>query len=192
MFVANKLNGKQVLSPGWSDLNELLLANSDQYHCSLQDLTSNNPCLFVFLRSFACCFCRESLQDLKAALPLLEQDQVKPVLVHMSSEEEASQILARYGLADLSRVCDPQRSLYAFFGLNRSSIENLISPKVIARALGTVIQGNSISVLAGDPLQMHGVFLIHKGRLLSAYKAQSVDNRPDYVRIARVVYSPLS
>lgn len=175
-----------------TDLSALLSATSDQYHMSLADMNEANPCLLVFLRTLGCCFCRESLQDLKAALPLLEQEKVKAVLVHMSSEEDASQTLALYGLADLSRVSDPQRKLYGYFGLLRGQLEDFLSAKTFARALSALMQGNAISASSGDPLQMHGAFLIHRGRLVSDFKAERLDSRPDFAGIARLKAAVLS
>ncbi len=189
-MLANPKNKTQSLIISGS-LDLLLKSVEDQYHASLYDLSASKPTLLIFLRQFGCCFCREALSDIKFALPAIDSAGSRLVLVHMSSEEEASQILASYGLADLSRVSNPDQSLYKSFGLKRSSLNALLAPQVLARAIEAMLNGNPLSVSAGDSLQMPGLFLIHKGRILQAYAPESVDSRPDYVKIVSTVASPV-
>lgn len=165
-------------------LEYLLSASEDQYHNSLLELSNSMPTLLVFLRSFGCCFCREALSDIHFSLPAIEAAGARPVLVHMSTEEEASQLLASYGLADLSRISNIDQSLYKSFGVGRGSLEQFFAPRLLGRALEAMLNGNPLGKAAGDGLQLPGVFLIHKQRVLKAFLPQTVDSRPDYVKIA--------
>lgn len=175
---------KQSNSTAMISLEYLLKSSEDQYHNSLQELSNAVPTLLVFLRSFGCCFCREALSDIHFGLPAIEAAGAKPVLVHMSTEEEAAQILASYGLADVSRISNPDQSLYKSFGVGRGSFDQFFAPRVLGRALEALVHGNPIGKAAGDGLQLPGVFLIHKNRVLKAFLPPSVDSRPDYIKIA--------
>ncbi|MBX9689769.1 MAG: redoxin domain-containing protein [Candidatus Obscuribacterales bacterium] len=156
----------------------------DQYHSTLKEISDSSPTLLIFLRNFGCCFCREALSDIHYSLPNIEAAGVRLVLVHMSEEEEASQILASYGLADISRISNSDRSLYKSFGLGRGSLDKVLVPRVLARAIEAHLHGNLISKSSGDGLQLPGVFLLHKGRILTSFAPEDVDTRPDYIRIA--------
>jgi len=166
-----------------ASIDFVLKSVEDQYHSSLAELSHSTPILLVFLRQFGCCFCREALSDMHFSLANIEAAGAKLVLVHMSEEEEASQILASYGLADISRISNSDQSLYKSFGLGRGSLDMVFSPRVLGRAIEALLHGNPIGKSCGDGLQMPGVFLLHRGRVLQTYVPESVDSRPDYVRI---------
>jgi peroxiredoxin len=184
MFDLNSPSTKEVSatipdSPDFSVLNSV----EDQYHTSLAEIANAAPTLLVFLRHFGCCFCREALSDIHVGLSNIECAGAKLVLVHMSSEDEASQILATYGLADVSRVSNPDQSLYRSFGLGRGSLDKLLSPRVLARAFEALVHGNPIGVSAGDGFQLPGVFLLSGGKIIQTFVPESPESRPDYLRI---------
>lgn len=172
-----------------NSLDYTLKSVEDQYHASLAELSTARPALLVFLRQFGCCFSREALSDIRFGLPAIEAAGARVVLVHMSSENEASQILASYGLADLSRISNPDRSLYKAFGLKRSSINTFLAPKLLTRATEAVLNGNMIGAGNGDSLQLPGIFLIYKGKMLQAFTPDTPDLRPDYVKIASSAFA---
>lgn len=183
MFAPNRCKIKQDSVSVPVPLDFVLRAAEDQYHCSLAEITSSAPTLLVFLRDFGCCFCRETLSDIHGMLAEIESAGAKLVLVHMSSEEEASQILATYGLADISRISSPDQSLYRTFGLGRGSLDQILAPRVIARALEALVHGNPIGIFGGDGLQMPGVFLLHHGKVLETFMPHTVATRPNYLRM---------
>lgn len=164
-------------------LEMILKSVEDQYHSSLTEISSSKPTLLVFLRHFGCCFSREALADIRFSLPALEAAGARVVLVHMSNENEASQLLASYGLADLSRISNPDCSLYKSFGLRKASVNSLLAPRMMARALEAMLNGNGISISSGCSLQLPGLFLIYRGKLLQSFTPESPAVRPDYVRI---------
>ncbi len=172
-----------------NSLEYTLRSVQDQYHTSLDELSSSKPALLVFLRQFGCCFSREALSDIKFGLPAIEAAGARVVLIHMSQENEASQILASYGLADLSRISNPDRSLYKAFGLKRSTINTFLAPKLLTRATEAVLNGNMIGAGNGDSLQLPGIFLIHKGKMLQAFTPETPEMRPDYVKIASSAFA---
>lgn len=165
-------------------LQFVLKSAQDQYHASLLELSQAAPTLILFLRHFGCCFCREALADIHASLPALEAERIKIVLVHMASDEEASTFLASYGLADLSRISSPDQGLYKAFGLGRASANQLLTPQFWARGLQVLCNGHMIGLPVGNGLQMPGIFLIHKGKIVKSFRHSQASDRVNYLNFA--------
>ena len=106
-------------------------------------------------------------------------------MVHMGPEDAATHALFEsYGLADLSRVSDPERRLYAAFELARGSLGQLVGPRVIGRAFASLLGGNRSGKIVGDARQMPGAFLLRKGRIVTHHRHAHAGERPDYVALA--------
>lgn len=165
-----------------SALRRMITANG----VPLSDVVGQGQSLIVFLRHFGCTFCREALSDLSQARPKLEALGIRMVLVHMSTTAEALEFFAGYGLEKCELVSDPARQLYSAFGLERARAKQFIGPKVWLRGFQAgVLDGHGIGWLAGDGLQMPGVFLLKDGALASEFRHQTPADRPDYVRMAK-------
>lgn len=148
---------------------------------SLDDLSQERPLLVVFLRHFGCTFCRETLADLQKHRAEIEACGVSIVLVHMLSDLEAVKYLQPYGLDDVDRISDPTRSLYQAFGLKLGNVRQLLGPSVWLRGLrAAVFDRHGVGMLAGNGLQMPGVFLVHRGEVVAAYRHETAGDRPDY------------
>lgn len=151
---------------------------------TLDELSRISPVLLVFLRHMGCTFCREALADLAAMRPQIEQEGARLVLVHMSSEATASRFFSRYGLEDVQRISDPERTLYRAFGLPRGRFGDVLGPKVWWRGFQAgVLGGHGVGRLMGDGFQMPGVFLLFHGEILRSYRHQSAADRPDYLAL---------
>ncbi len=168
-------------------LEQVLSEYHDQYNVSLLEITNSAPTLMVFLRHFGCPFCRESLSDIHALLPELEKSGVRPVLVHMGDEEDTFTLFSRYGLSPLSRISSPTRMLYKAFGLTRAKTGEFLCADTVRRCGEALLGGHSIGKVQGDVMQMPGVFLVHRARIISAFRHRHAGDRPDYVRLARAV-----
>ncbi|MBY0356852.1 MAG: AhpC/TSA family protein [Candidatus Obscuribacterales bacterium] len=165
-------------------LEFVLKSAQDQYHTSLLELSQNSPVLLVFLRHFGCCFCREALADIHNILPKLDDSGVKVVLVHMAQDEEASTLLAEYGLADLSRISSADQGLYRSFGLDRANFDQILDPEFWTRGIDALFHGHPIGPLLGDGFQMPGIFLLHKGKILKSFRHKQAGERPNYLSLA--------
>ncbi|GIU73065.1 MAG: hypothetical protein KatS3mg004_0152 [Bryobacteraceae bacterium] len=151
---------------------------------TLDELSRLSPVLLVFLRHMGCTFCREALSDLAARRKDIEREGARLVLVHMSEEEDAAPFFARYGLQDVQRISDPQRTLYRAFGLPRGRLGDVLGPKVWWRGfLAGVLGGHGVGRLMGDGFQMPGVFLLFHGEIVRSYRHQSAADRPDYLAL---------
>lgn len=102
----------------------------------------------------------------------------------MSPEVDAARFFERYGLSDVPRVSSPDGALYRAFGLTRGSMGQILGPKVIARgAISVLFHG--LAKPHGDVEQMPGVFLVHRGRILKAFRHATVADVPSYLALSR-------
>jgi peroxiredoxin len=153
---------------------------------TLQELSWQRPLMLVFLRQFGCPFCRETLTDLRNRRVAIEDSGLRIVLVHMGTDERAAEILEEYGLGSVDRVEDPECELYRAFGLGRANFWQLFGLRVWLRVIQSAfIERNGFGPLEGDGFRMPGVFVLHRGRLVTSYRHTLVSARPDYLTLAR-------
>ena len=166
-------------------LAEAIVWAKDQRGESLADLSMANPVMVVFLRHFGCTFCREALADLQRLRPEIEKLGTQLTIIHMSTDDEAEFMLGGYGLADVHRISDPFRRVYKAFELRRGSASQLLGLWVWWRGFRAgVLGGHGVGAVSGDALQLPGVFMIWKGRLVREYRHKSSADRPNYREIA--------
>ncbi|MEO6445139.1 MAG: SelL-related redox protein [Gemmatimonadaceae bacterium] len=152
---------------------------------SLLELSETAPRLVVFLRHEGCIFCRETLADLRGCQRDVERAGVRMVVVHMGMPDESEELMARYRLRDVEVLSDPLRSLYQAFRLQQGRFGELFGPRVLVRGMAATLKGHMLGNLRGDGLQMPGAFVVSHGRILRAFRHESVADRPDYVALAR-------
>lgn len=68
---------------------------------------------------------------------------------------------------EVGAISDPDRSLYAAFGLQRGSVLQLLGPSVWKAGLEAFRRGHRAGRPIGDPFMMSGAFLIEGGRVLA-------------------------
>lgn len=152
---------------------------------SLHGMASEGPVLLAFLRHAGCVFCRETLGDVALDRREIERSGTRIVLVHMGDSEAIADLLERYGLRDVERICDPEQRLYAAFGLKRGNLWQLLSPKVLWRGFQAgVIAGHRIGRVSADSAQLPGVFLIGPDGIMRRFRHRSAADRPNYRDIA--------
>lgn len=148
-------------------------------------ISDRSPVLLVLLRHLGCAFCREALTDIASRRDALKANGVRPVLVHLSSNDfEARRVFAEFGLSDLDRVSDPDRVLYRAVGLRRGRFGQLFGPRVIARGIQAWLAGHGVALPKEDPLQMPGVFLLQNGKIVRAFRHAHAGERPDYAAMS--------
>lgn len=104
--------------------------------------------------------------------------------VHMGDAEHGRALFAAHGLGDVPAFSDPEGRLYDAFGLRRVSFAHFFNPRVMWRGLKSILGGHGQGKMIGDPLRMPGVFLLHKGRIVRAFRHASASDRPDYLEQA--------
>lgn len=165
-------------NPCWNSLSEAMTQGGR----SLLEIADEKPTLVVFLRHLGCTFCRETLADIASRKEFLSEKGVQPVFVHMSEEApETESLFARYEVEEIPRISDPERRLYRAFGLERGTVGQVMGLRAILRgAVTALFKGYGFGKVQGDPFQMPGVFLIHRGRILKDFRHAYSSDRPAY------------
>jgi len=157
-------------------------ANTGQ---SLDEISRQSPALVVFLRHTGCPFCREAMRDMHRQREAIAAAGVMPVFVHQGPEDDASRaIFESERVADIPRISDPDRRLYQAFELRRGNLWQMFGPKVWWRSMQAIATGSRAGRVVGDAFQMPGVFVLHKGRIVRAFRHASQADRPDYQGIS--------
>ncbi len=161
---------------------ELLMAHvGGSQGQSLLEMTARGPTLMVFLRHLGCVFCRQTLSDLREAMPALAAHGISVALVHMASDRQAELIFRLYGMEKVARFSDPDRSLYEAMGLRRVTMRELMSRELFKRGFEACVrERHAMSVPRGDPMQMPGVFLVERGIVLATFLHEHPWDRPRY------------
>jgi len=149
----------------------------------LAELSRRGPVLVVFLRHSGCTFCRQTLADLSSCRQAITSAGVTMTLVHMDPDAAAAALFARYGLEDLPRISDRERHLYRAFELARGGASQVVGVRVWGAGLKSLLSGNLPGVPVGDVWQMPGVFLLHNGHVIRAFRHATSGDRPDYVAL---------
>ena len=166
-------------------LDMALSLYQDRAGTDLLEASKEQPQFLVFLRHFGCTFCREALADLAAINERLGSTGTRLVLVHMSTDEEASDLFGRHGLKDVTAISDPDRVLYRAFALRRGSPTQLLGWSVWKRGWEAgVKQGHGVGWLRGDAAQMPGAFVVSRGQVVAQFVHETAADRPDYVVLA--------
>ena len=158
-----------------------------QYDVSLLRMSHAAPLLLVFLRHAGCTFCREAVADIAAQRREIEAEGARIAFVHMCCDADSEDFFAKYGLAGIPRVSDPNRHIYRAFGLGRGGLLALFGPRVWWRGFYSgVLRGHGIGRLMGSGFQMPGVFLVRRGIIVRSFRHESSADRPDYVAFCRM------
>ncbi|MCF8128431.1 MAG: redoxin domain-containing protein [Deltaproteobacteria bacterium] len=83
----------------------------------------------------------------------------KVVLVGMGPPKESEAFLKRFELP-FPMICDPERKLYAAYGLKRMGTLGFLSPSLALKSLSALAGGNLVGMPEGDVKQLAGVFII--------------------------------
>ena len=159
---------------------------------TLAELSQDRPLLLLFLRHAGCGFCREALGDLKRYRAEIETAGASIAVVHMSPADEFGELLAAYQLADLEQFSDPQRRLFAAFGVGRGSLWQILNPRVFWRGIQAVIfQRHGCGRIVGDVYQMPGLFVIFRGRVLAEFRHRDAADRPNYLQLVKTAVESL-
>lgn len=184
MRIASEPAGETPMTPLPDNLNLDRYVTQDGR--TLASLSNESPVLLVLLRHLGCTFCRETLADLAARRREIESAGARIVFVHMGVDEQAKYLFERYRLEDLSRISDPEATLYRALGLPRASLLQVYGPGMWQHVIQSVLlDGHGMGQIVGDRFQMPGAFLIHHEAVVGGFRHQRISDHPDYISIVR-------
>ena len=151
----------------------------------VEEISSRQPVLLVFLRHFGCTFCREALQDLSNQLLDIDRRGAKLILVHMSDVTTSQPYFDKYGLSRIANVSDPSCTFYQAFGLTKGTARQLFGLHSWIRGFQAgVMDGHGVGYQQlGDGFQMPGVFVIRDGRVKGKFIHKLAGDRPEYINL---------
>ena len=122
--------------------------------------------------------------DIAGARALIEGSGARIVLVHRGDSQAIEELMGKYGLAGVDRICDREQKLYRAFGLKRENLRQRFGAKVLWRAFrGGAQSRHGIGQLPADSFQMPGLFPIGHASIVRRYRHRSAADRPDYAGI---------
>jgi len=143
----------------------------------LKDASMERPLVLVFLRHFGCTFTRQILRGLQDLENQAREHRASLVLVHMLQSGEEMNYLGRN--PEIDRIADPRCELYRAFGLGKGGFFEIFGPRVWWRGAIAIFKGCGVGHLAGDGLQMPGVFVFFHGKVIASQPAQSASDLPN-------------
>jgi len=170
LYLAFKENSRPRIAPedAWSleQANREAIATNG---LNIASMSRGRNVLVVFLRHAGCTFCRETLDELQKRRSEWTAKSIQPVVVHMGSDEEGRGMMARFELADVPTISDPQCRLFRAYELPRGTLRQLFGWRIWVAGFRTaILKGYGFGTLAGDGFQLSGAFLVRDGQILAA------------------------
>ena len=189
MILWHAMRAAQPAMPaGTVSLDAALDALRDDRGRTLRAITDERTTLVVLLRHSGCTFCKQTLADLARWQASIDKAGIALVVVGMSQTSDGLRSLGqRYGVTSAAWIADPDRLLYRALELRRGTFLQLFGPSVWIRGLLAAMQGHGIGKLDGDGFQLPGAFVIHKGRVIRAYRHTTAADRPNLGQLACVI-----
>ena len=186
MILWHAARASQPLPPeGVVTLEAALDGLRDDEGRTLRSFTDDRQTLVVLLRHSGCTFCKQTLSDLARCQADIEKAGVGLAVIGMTASSEGLRSIGQqYGITSAAWFADPDRLLYRALELGRGSFLQLFGPRVWIAGVLAAMRGHGIGKLEGDGFQMPGAFVIHRGRVIRAFRHASAADRPDLQELA--------
>lgn len=166
------------------DLSTELNSLRDDQGLTLREISDDRPALVALLRHTGCTFCRQAMGDLAASRDEIARRGFAIVVNGMSpTTEEMRRLGERFGLREVSWIADPERLAYGALEIGRGRAWQLFGARVIWAGLRAALRGYGIGRPVGDPMQMPGTVVIHRGVVVRRYVHLTAADRADYSRL---------
>ena len=145
---------------GIDALAEIALPDEDAQRVRLRDLWREGPAVIVWLRQFGCPFCRAYSVELNRTRDRFADAGARLVLIGQGTPVDAARFRRHLGV-DLQILTDADRATYLWAGTKLATLDELIGPLVVARALARMArQRVFIGHNTADEAQLGGSIVV--------------------------------
>ena len=145
---------------GVDALAEITLPDQDEQPVRLRDLWREGPAVIVWLRQFGCPFCRAYAVELNRARARFASAGARLILIGQGTPADAARFRLHLHI-DLQVVTDADRVTYLWAGTKLATVDELIGPVVVWRALLRMVrQRVVIGHNTADEAQLGGSIVV--------------------------------
>ena len=172
-------------APVFVPLSTALDSLRDDTGRTLGQITDERPTLVILLRHSGCTFCRQTLSDLARSQASVAARGIGIAVIGMSdSPESMRQLGETYGISGVAWIADPDRFAYRALEIGRGRLGQLLGLRVLWGGLRAAMRGHGVGRIQGDPFQMPGTAIIHRGVVVRKLVHRTAADRPDYETFA--------
>jgi peroxiredoxin len=143
--------------------------------------------VIIFLRHLGCPICRMELAELKRRHGELEAKRAE-VIVFVESADDSVAEFARRGDVKFRLVADPEKRIYAQYGIERGRLAAFFAPGALVSSLKATVRGHLHGRCEGSELQLPGDFIVDEnGKIVFAHRGRHIgDNTSLDTLLARL------
>jgi peroxiredoxin len=176
-------------------LQDIVLNDERGQAVRLGDLWRDQPAVLIFLRHYACVFCRAHAVQLHRSRKKFDKAGARLVAIGQGTPEQAAGFKEDQGV-EIPLLVDPDRASYQAAGAKVATMYELLGPRVIARALAWTITSRwrlgSIAVHQGRPVdhpaQLGGVLVVARdGSVRYAHMSEDASDNPPVSEVLAAV-----
>lgn len=144
--------------------------------------------LLVFLRHSGCIFSREAIADLKEIFETCLS--FPPILFFFPGNLGDCERFFEGVWKDACVVSDPETEFYQDLELKTANIIQLASPEVLIGTARAALKGHFYGIPGSNTLQMPGVFLVVRDRIVWEHRYRHIGDHPDWKNLPGVTLLP--
>lgn len=158
----------------------ITLVKGDNTPINLASLWQERPVLLYFMRQLGCGLCRQQLLRLRAEVARFEAANCAIGIVVMGDGKMAQGLEELYQLP-FPVYADATTAAYQAFNIGETSWWNVVGPHIVARQIGTAINGMKPAWGPGSIRQLGGLVILNTdGTLIYRYVADPIYQYPPW------------
>ncbi len=172
--------------------NQIMLMQADNTPIRLARLWQDRPVLIFFMRQLGCGLCRQQLLRLRDEAPRFAAANCGIAIIVMGDGKMAQGLTDLYNLP-FPVYADPSMAGYQAFDIGETSWWNVIGPHIVARQVGTALNGIKSNWSAGSLKQLGGLVIMDTdGTQLYRHVANPIYRYPAWDEVLSVLEPQLA
>jgi peroxiredoxin len=165
------------------DPKQLTLLNEANETIALDSLWQDGPVLLFFMRQLGCGLCRQQLLKLKKEAATFARAGCTIAIIIMGDGTLAARLRDMYQLP-FPVYADPALNSYAAFDIGEGSFWQVMNPAIVARQVGTLLNGMKPMWGDGSIRQLGGLVVINgAGEVVFRHVASPIFRYPPWSEV---------